>query len=67
MNDYIEHVLNPVTGLAKAKALLQSGGALVGEGSNSRPIYHRIFGRYRAVTMCHVIPFNMSRIDFIVY
>jgi hypothetical protein len=67
MNDYIEHVLNPVTELAKAKALLQSGGVLVGEGSNSRSIDHRPFGRYWAVTMCHVIPFKMSRIDFIVY
>lgn len=46
MNNYIEHVLDPVAELEKAKALLQTGGMLVGETPNFRSIDRKLFGRY---------------------
>jgi SAM-dependent methyltransferase len=46
MNHYIEHVLDPVAELEKAKALLQSGGILFGEAPNFGSIDRKIFGRY---------------------
>ena len=46
MNHYIEHVLDPVADLEKAKALLRFGGVLVGESPNFRSVDRKIFGRY---------------------
>lgn len=46
MNHYIEHVLDPVAELKKAKALLRSSGMLFGEAPNFGSVDRKIFGRY---------------------
>lgn len=46
MNNYIEHVLDPVAELKKAKNLIRPGGVLVGETPNFGSIDRKIFGRY---------------------
>ena len=46
MNHYIEHVLDPVAELKKAKDLLQLGGVLFGEAPNFGSVDRKIFGRY---------------------
>jgi SAM-dependent methyltransferase len=46
MNNYIEHTLDPVTELTKARQLLKPGGLLIGEVPGFDSIERRFFGRF---------------------
>ncbi len=46
MNNYIEHMLNPIAELQKARELIRSGGILVGETPNFGSVDRKLFGRY---------------------
>lgn len=46
MNNYLEHTLNPLNELRKARALLKNKGALLGEVPNFDSLDRLLFGRY---------------------
>jgi SAM-dependent methyltransferase len=46
MNNYLEHTLNPLQELIKAKQLLKPGGSLVGELPNFDSLDRKIFKRF---------------------
>jgi len=46
MNNLIEHVIDPVKTLEKAKKILKSNGLIVGETPNTHSLDFYIFGRY---------------------
>lgn len=46
MNNYLEHVTDPLEELYKAFVLLKKGGVLLGEVPNFRSVDQRLFGRF---------------------
>lgn len=64
MNNYLEHTLNPLNELKKARALLKDKGALLGKAPNFDSFDRFLFGRYWGGNHVprHTFQFNASNL-----